>query len=198
MTRILHASCLSLEGAQTAPGLSDWEGVVSQGGIHRWGWGALCDDASVRGVRTTEQPELHMNHLELLAVFLALRHFCSEGPACPSDDRQFNSGLLHKQAGRDTLSSLLKLSRSLLLWRSVNFLSLRATHVPGHLNLGPDLPSRGCPLVRDWRLHPFTVAQIWDLFGKTKLHLCASWYNTRLPCYAAWLGEERLSKSGSL
>lgn len=75
MTRILHASCLSLEGAQTAPGLSDWEGVVSQGGIHRWGWGALCDDASVRGVRTTEQPELHMNHLELLAVFLALKHF---------------------------------------------------------------------------------------------------------------------------
>lgn len=108
MTRILHASCLSLEGAQTAPGLSDWEGVVSQGGIHRWGWGALCDDASVRGVRTTEQPELHMNHLELLAVFLALRHFCSEGPACPSDDRQFNSGLLHKQAGRDTLSSPVK------------------------------------------------------------------------------------------
>lgn len=104
---------------------------------------------------------------------------------------------INRQGGIRSLP-LLKLSRSLLLWRSVHFLSLRATHVPGHLNLGPDLPSRGCPLVRDWRLHPFTVAQIWDLFGKTKLHLCASWYNTRLPCYAAWLGEERLSKSGSL
>lgn len=34
--RILHASSPSLEGARAAAsGLSDWEGVVSQGGVHR-------------------------------------------------------------------------------------------------------------------------------------------------------------------
>ncbi|XP_019204408.1 uncharacterized protein LOC109195978 [Oreochromis niloticus] len=78
---------------------------------------------------------------------------------------------------------LLKLSRSLLLWCSVHFLSLRATHVPGHLNLGPDLLSRGGPLVREWRLHPLIVAQIWDLFGKAQIDLFASRVNTHCPLF---------------
>ncbi|XP_049458675.1 uncharacterized protein LOC125904989 [Epinephelus fuscoguttatus] len=39
------------------------------------GWGALCEGAAVRGVWTSVQCRLHINHLELLATFLALRHF---------------------------------------------------------------------------------------------------------------------------
>ncbi|XP_063350743.2 uncharacterized protein LOC134642723 [Pelmatolapia mariae] len=113
------------------------------------GWGALCEGASVRGIWSAAQRQLHINHLELLAVFLALKHFrpVLEGQhVLVRTDNSTVVSYINRQGGTRSLP-LLKLSRSLLLWCSVHFLSLRATHVPGHLNLGPDLLSRGGPLV---------------------------------------------------
>ncbi|KAL3966727.1 ryanodine receptor 1 [Sarotherodon galilaeus] len=112
------------------------------------GWGALCEGASVRGIWSAAQRQLHINHLELLAVFLALKHFrpVLEGQhVLVRTDNSTVVSYINRQGGTRSLP-LLKLSRSLLLWCSVHFLSLRATHVPGHLNLGPDLLSRGGPL----------------------------------------------------
>ncbi|KAL3976218.1 tctex1 domain-containing protein 2 [Sarotherodon galilaeus] len=149
------------------------------------GWGALCEGASVRGIWSTAQRQLHINHLELLAVFLALKHFrpVLEGQhVLVRTDNSTVVSYINRQGGTRSLP-LLKLSRSLLLWCSVHFLSLRATHVPGHLNLGPDLLSRGGPLVREWRLHPLIVAQIWDLFGKAQIDLFASRVNTHCPLF---------------
>ncbi len=40
------------------------------------GWGAPCDGVALRGVWTPAQRHLHINHLEMLAAFLALKHFC--------------------------------------------------------------------------------------------------------------------------
>src|SRR4029434_8959801 len=38
---------------------------------------------------------------------------------------------------------------------------LRAVHIPGHLNYGADLLSRGDPRAADWCLHPQVIDQIW-------------------------------------
>ncbi|XP_065325845.1 uncharacterized protein LOC134621241 [Pelmatolapia mariae] len=149
------------------------------------GWGALCEGASVRGIWSAAQHQLHINHLELLAVFLALKHFrpVLQGQhVLVRTDNSTVVSYINRQGGTRSLP-LLQLSRSLLLWCSVHFLSLRATHVLGHLNLGPDLLSRGGPLVREWRLHPLIVAQMWDLFGKAQLDLFASRVNTHCPLY---------------
>ena len=149
------------------------------------GWGALCDSVAVRGVWSAAQSQLHINHLEMLAVFLALKHFC---PALTGQhvlirtDNTTVVSYINKQGGTRSLP-LLKLSRSLLLWCSVHFLSLRATHIPGHLNLGADLLSRGGPLVREWRLHPAVVAQIWERFGRAEVDLFASRSNTHCPLF---------------
>ncbi|XP_076746637.1 uncharacterized protein LOC112431703 [Maylandia zebra] len=149
------------------------------------GWGALCEGASVRGIWSAAQRQLHINHLELLAVFLALKRFrpVLQGQhVLVRTDNSTVVSYINRQGGTRSLP-LLQLSRSLLLWCSVHFLTLRATHVPGHLNLGPDLLSRGGPLVREWRLHPSIVAQIWDLFGEAQIDLFASRVNAHCPLY---------------
>ncbi|XP_039904084.1 uncharacterized protein LOC120744034 [Simochromis diagramma] len=140
---------------------------------------------AVRGIWSAAQRQLHINHLELLAVFLALKHFrpVLQGQhVLVRTDNSTVVSYINRQGGTRSLP-LLQLSRSLLLWCSVHFLTLRATHVPGHLNLGPDLLSRGGPLVREWRLHPSIVARIWDLFGEAQIDLFASRVNTHCPLY---------------
>ncbi|XP_053354207.1 uncharacterized protein LOC128526406 [Clarias gariepinus] len=149
------------------------------------GWGALCDGSAIRGAWSQEQRRLHINYLELLAVFLALRHFrlaLTGHHVLIRTDNTTVVSYINRQGGTRSLP-LLKLSHSLLLWSTVHLLSLRATHIPGHLNLGADLLSRGGPLVREWRLHPWVVAQIWERFGRAAVDLFASKENAHCPLF---------------
>ncbi len=62
-----------------------------------------------------------------------------------------------------------RLARRLLLWSQYKFLSLRAVHVPGILNLVADFLSRQKLRPGEWMLNHQTVSQIWDLFGKAEV-----------------------------
>ncbi|XP_013874757.1 uncharacterized protein LOC106525168 [Austrofundulus limnaeus] len=149
------------------------------------GWGALCDGAAVSGVWTLKQSRLHINCLELLAVLLALKQFCpvlqNQHVLIRTDNTTVVS-YINRQGGTRSLP-LLELSHTLLQWCNVHFLSIRATHVPGRLNLGPDLLSRGRPMVREWRLHPSVVDQIWTMFGRAAVDLFATGANTHCPLF---------------
>ena len=63
---------------------------------------------------------------------------------------------------------LLSIARRLLLWAHTHFLSVRAVYIPGVLNTGADIMSRGGPRHGDWSLHPELVNQIRNRFGKAK------------------------------
>ena len=183
-------SCMSALLPWREPGLLQQGSLIGRVSCHKVvstdaslrGWGALCEGAAVRGVWTPAQCRLHINHLELLATLLALKHFRPVLTGLIRTDNTTVVSYINKQGGTRSLP-LLKLSHSLLLWCSAHFLSLRATHVPGHLNLGPHLPSRGGPLVREWRLHLLVVAQIWDRFGRAEVDLFASRANTHCPLF---------------
>ncbi|XP_041915862.1 uncharacterized protein LOC121680525 [Alosa sapidissima] len=75
------------------------------------------------------------------------------------------------------------LAHRLILWSSTRLLSLKATHVPGVLNLGADLLSRGNPRYGDWKLHSDVVAQIWLRTGRAKVDLFASEENAQCPMF---------------
>lgn len=142
----LHVGAPPLERTRfTMPGLPYSE----QGGVHRClpegVGGDLCDGAAVRGVWMLVQCKLHIKSLELLATFLALKQF---RPVLRGQyvlimiDNTTVVSFINKQEGTSSLP-LFKLSRSLLLWCSVHFLSLSATNVPGCLNLGQTFSPRG-------------------------------------------------------
>ncbi len=79
--------------------------------------------------------------------------------------------------------------RRLLLWSQDKFLSSRAVHVPGVLNLAADFLWRQKLRPGEWMLNRQTVAQIWDLFGKAEVDLfasqessqCALWFSLSSP-----------------
>lgn len=53
------------------------------------------------------------------------------------------------------------------------------THVPGILNAGADLLSRGVPLYGEWTLHPVVVEQTWARNRRATVDLFASRGNTQ-------------------
>ncbi len=67
-----------------------------------------------------------------------------------------------------------RLAHRLLLWSQDKFLSLRAVHVPGMLNLAADFLSRQKLRPGERMLNRQTLSQIWNLFGEAEVDLFAS------------------------
>lgn len=85
-----------------------------------------------------------------------------EGSTCPGTNGQYRRSSLYQPSGEHELQSVAHASPQTDLWSSSRLLSLRATHVPGNLNAGVDLLSRGAPMYREWSLHP---EKIWARYG---------------------------------
>ncbi len=89
------------------------------------GWEAVHQGCPVRGVWSEEQRSWHINHLELLAVFLALRQFLTQLTGCHvliRTDNMMVVSYLNRQGGLRS-RPLYRLARSVLLWAQTKFLS---------------------------------------------------------------------------
>ncbi|MGL5565095.1 MAG: DNA N-6-adenine-methyltransferase [Plesiomonas sp.] len=75
------------------------------------------------------------------------------------------------------------LAEDLLIWAQHNLSSLRAYHIPGVLNLGPDILSRDKVSSAEWSLHPLSIQTIWKVFGRAEVDLFASKDNAHCPTY---------------
>ncbi len=69
--------------------------------------------------------------------------------------------------------SLYRLAQRLLFWVQNELLSLKAVHMPGSLNHGADMLSRGNVALGEWTLHPHTVQEILSVLGKAEVDLFA-------------------------
>ncbi len=168
---------------------------VRMGAIHRrhmittdtsmTGWGAVFEGRPARGEWTGEFLSWHINCLELRAVFLALMYFLPVLVGHHIIVRTDNMAVvspIDRQGGLRS-RTLDRLARRLLLWSQDKFLSLRAVHVPGILNLVADFLSRQKLRPGEWMLNRQTVSQIWDLFGKAEVDLFASQESSQCPLW---------------
>ncbi len=92
------------------------------------------------GVWTGEFLSWHINCLELRAVILGLIHFLPSLRGCHvivMTDNMLVVSHINRQGGSRS-RTLNRPARRLLLWAQDKFLSLRAVHVPGVLNLAAD------------------------------------------------------------
>ena len=158
------------------------------------GWGATHEGRAARGVWDASMRTAHINYLELMAVFLALRHFEPLIRGCHVLVRTDNTTTvcyINKQGGLRS-NTLHALARRLTLWCHKRLLSIRASHVPGVRNLGADLLSRGGYHYAEWSLHRVVAAQIWDRFGRPRADLFASEENAKCPLYFSITGSPPL------
>ncbi|KAI2645059.1 Retrovirus-related Pol polyprotein from transposon 17.6 [Labeo rohita] len=101
------------------------------------GWGAVMSGHPARGLWSSRHLTWHISCLEMLAVFRALKHFLPDL-------------IGHHVLVRTDNTAVDKL------------LSLRAVHVPGHLNMGADILSRQGLRPGEWMLHPpWGLVQMW-------------------------------------
>lgn len=149
------------------------------------GWGAVFEGRPACGVWTGETLAWHINCLELRAVFLALRHFLPFLKGHHVIVRTDNMAVVShvNRQGGSRSRTLDRHARHLLLWSQSRFLSLRAVHVPGVLNLAADFLSRQKLQSGDWMLNRQTVSLIWEVFGKAEVDLFASQESSQCPLW---------------
>uniref|UniRef100_UPI003AAB97E8 uncharacterized protein n=1 Tax=Centroberyx gerrardi TaxID=166262 RepID=UPI003AAB97E8 len=148
------------------------------------GWGGTCLSHAVGGT-WPESTNSHINVLELSTVLLVLNHFAPlirGRDVLIRTDNQTTAAYINRQGGVRS-AHLLREATELWLWAHTNLRSMRALHIPGILNKGADLMSRGGPRNGEWRLHPDIVQQIWSMFGRAEVDLFASRENTHCPLW---------------
>ncbi len=115
------------------------------------GWGAVLDGRPAQGIWRGHLLDWHINCLEMMALFLALKYFLQELRGYHVLVRINHQGGLRSRR-------LNRLAQQVLHWAQDKFLSLRAIYIPGHINVGADLLSRQAVRHGEWKLHPEIAA----------------------------------------
>ncbi len=133
------------------------------------GWGAVFQSILANGHWTPQLRKLHVNMLELMAVFLALNHclpFLERFHVLVRTDNMMM--YINRQGGSRSLQ-LHSLARKLIVWSTVHFSSLCVIHILGVLKVGADFLSGGNLLYGEWVLHPQGRCRSLRLVGKCKM-----------------------------
>ncbi|KAI2645044.1 ORF V: Enzymatic polyprotein [Labeo rohita] len=140
---------------------------------------------TARGLWRGHQLSWHINCLEMLPVFQALKHFLPDLRDRHVLVRTNNTAVVSYINHQGGLRSrpLYKLAHQILVWSRGKLLSLRAVYLPGYLNVGADILSRQGPRPGEWMLHPEVVKQIWRVFGPAQVDLFAIRENTQCPLW---------------
>ena len=149
------------------------------------GWGAVMSGHPARGLWSGRHLTWHINCLEMLAVYRALKHFLPDlrdhHVLVRTDNTSVVSYINHQGGLRSR--PLYKLAHQILVWSQDKLLSLRAVYIPGKLNVGADILSRQGPRPGEWKLHPEVVEQIWRIFGRAQVDLFATQETAQCPLW---------------
>ncbi|CAM4649880.1 unnamed protein product [Leuciscus chuanchicus] len=149
------------------------------------GWGALLEGRPLFGLWSKREKLQHINCLEMLAVHNALTRFypqIKDQHVVVRSDNTAVVSYINRQGGLKS-TSLYRLAKHLLIWAHHSLRSLRAVHVPGLQNVGPDRLSRNNIPLGEWSLHPQTVRLLWERFGRAEVDLFASRENAHCPVF---------------
>ncbi|KAL0170784.1 hypothetical protein M9458_035380, partial [Cirrhinus mrigala] len=158
-------------------------GHVEKADASLTGRGAVMSGHPAHGLWSGHRLTCHINCLEMLAVLRALKHFLPD-----LRDRHVlvctnSTAVVYYINHQGGLRSrpLYKLAHQILVWSQGKLISLRAIHIPGHLNLGADILSRQGPRPGEWMLYPVVVKQIWRVCGQAQVDLFVTQETSQCP-----------------
>ena len=108
------------------------------------GWGAHLNERTARGTWSLPESKLHINYLELKAVFLAIKEFqdlCLHKLVLVATDNTTVVSYINKE-GDMRSGPLCALLWGILTWCTRNQVTLKARHIPGQLDVVADKLSR--------------------------------------------------------
>ena len=152
------------------------------------GWGARLNEFTARGSWSVPESKLHINYLELKAVFLALKEFqnlCVGKIVLVATDNTTVVAYINKEGGMRS-GPLCALLWRILTWCSQRQVTLKARHIPGRLNVIADkLPRLGQTIQTEWSLLPEVFQQICNQWHLPQIDLFAMRFNHKLPQFVS-------------
>ena len=152
------------------------------------GWGAHLLDQNVSGVWSAQEKLLHINLLEMKALFLALQAFQEDVAGhhvTAMCDNSMVVAYVNKQGGTVSRPLCLLTSR-LLRWTESFDVHLEARYLPGESNVLADVLSRRGQVVgTEWSLHPQVARALLRAWGNPSIDLFATCLNAKLPLYCS-------------
>ena len=109
-------------------------------GASKEGWGAHLNEHIARGNWSLPESKVHINYLDLKAVFLALKEFqalCTNNIVLIATDNTTVVAYINKEGGLKS-GPLCALLWRILTWCTRNAVTLKARHIPGRLNVLAD------------------------------------------------------------
>ena len=150
------------------------------------GWGAHLLDQHVSGLWSDQEKLLHINLLEMKALFLGLQAFREDvigHHVTAMCDNSTVVAYVNKQGGTVSRALCLLTSR-LLRWMESFDTHLDARYLPGQANVLADLLScRGQVVGTEWSLHPQVARSLLRAWGNPSIDLFATCLNAKLPLY---------------
>ena len=152
------------------------------------GWGAHLGEHTTRGSWSVPESKLHINFLELKAVFLALKgfqHLCTARIVLVATDNTTVVAYINKEGGMRS-GPLCALLWRILTWCTNHQITLKTRHIPGHLNVIADKLSRlGQTIQTEWSLLPEVFQQICNQWHRPQIDLFATRFNHKLPQFVS-------------
>ena len=152
------------------------------------GWGTHLLDQNVSGVWSDQEKLLHINLLEMKALFLDLQAFREDvigHHVTAMCDNSTVVAYVNKQGGTVSRALCLLTSR-LLRWTESFDVHLDARYLPGESNVLADLLSRRGQVVgTEWSLHPQVARSLLRVWGNPSIDLFATCLNAKLPLYCS-------------
>ena len=149
------------------------------------GWGGHSGELSFHGTWDLQESQLHINVLEMRAVFNSLKKLDPppQSVVMVATDNTTVMAHIIKQGGTKSLMMHEETQRLLLFAESKHWFLL-SKHVPGRLNILADqLSRRGQSIQTEWELLQEVAQSLFDRWGQPLIDLFATRLNTRLPLF---------------
>lgn len=152
------------------------------------GWGASFNNEKINGFWTEQEKHYHINILEMLAAFFALKTFAG---------KLYNTQILLRIDNTTAISCinrmgsvqyphLNKISREIWLFCEQRKLFVFASYIKSCENIIADFESRKKQSDTEWELAHYAFSQIVTSFGMPEIDLFASRSNTKIDKYISW------------
>jgi hypothetical protein len=130
---------------------------------------------------------MHINHLELLAAYMALQAFkdtCNATHVLLMMDNTTAVAYIKNMGGKKP--NLNELTQEIWNWCIKRNTWLSATHIPGKLNIVADYKSRHFNDRTEWSLHQSIFDRLVYIFGKLDIDLFATRLNAKCEKFVSW------------
>ena len=156
-----------------------WD-MVLESNASKEGWGANNLGVSTGGLWTQEEQRHHINYLEILAVFLALKTFARDRHLVAillQMDNVTAIAFVNKMGGPHS-TPLSNLAVKMWKWCYNRAIFVHAEHFPGKENVRADWESRHARDSSDWMIRRDIFQQLEEELGPFTINLFASRTNT--------------------